>query len=250
MVDGLISVRKREEDAKDEAKMNRKKQMSCVSENLPLVNKNKEQNVPEVLPRHDVCLRQFQYSKALDCVMVNYVINKHPHVTVALMQELIRRQGLKRALSGRDSKSLVNIIKFLNKYIGNIHFGRVLVEVANNLLGRFIYMRLLSEKEVMYHTFSIDKIKSSSTDVYEDHLDELGEEPRKMFTIMAQKLQVEMQLMMSLAQLQGMIETILSAAELATSPTETASSNTVKNDQSMEPSDAAQTERDLVLSIT
>lgn len=86
--------------------------------------------------------------------------------------------------------------------------------------------------------------------MYEDHLDELGEEPRKMFTIMAQKLQEEIQIMMSLTQLQGAIEAILSAADLATSTVETASSGGMKNNQSMEPSDAAQTERDLVLSIT
>lgn len=161
MVDGLISVRKREEDAEDKTKMNRKKRISykCVSETLPLSSTVKQQNFQDVLARYDICLRRFEYSKALDCVMVSYVSNKNPHITVALMEELIQRQGLERALAGRDSKSLVNIIKFLNKYLGNIHFGQILIEVANILLGRSILYEIALRKNTqMCHVFLIDKI--------------------------------------------------------------------------------------------
>lgn len=139
MVDGLISVKRREEDAKDVVKPKRKVSYRHAGENLHVrsVDVVMQQEVKEIMSKHDACLRKFQYSKALDCVMMNYVVNKTPHVTVALTQELIRREGLRRALAGRDGKSLVNIIKFLNKYIGSIRFGRVLLHVANVLLGRF-----------------------------------------------------------------------------------------------------------------
>lgn len=40
--------------------------------------------------KHDAHLRKFEYSKALDSVMVSVIINRTPHVTVALFQELIR----------------------------------------------------------------------------------------------------------------------------------------------------------------
>jgi len=80
-------------------------------------------------------------------------------------------------------------------------------------------------------------------DVYEDHLDELSEESRKMFAVLAQKLQEEEQLIIALTQLQGSMQMILSSAE-------TIPLSTIKENQSMEPSNAAQTERDLVLSIT
>lgn len=139
MVDGLISVKRREEDAKDVVKPKRKVSYRHAGENLHVrsVDVVVQQEVKEIMSKHDACLRKFQYSKALDCVMMNYVVNKTPHVTVALTQELIRREGLRRALAGRDGKSLVNIIKFLTKYIGSIRFGRVLLHVANVLLGKF-----------------------------------------------------------------------------------------------------------------
>ncbi|XP_072746805.1 U3 small nucleolar RNA-associated protein 15 homolog [Anoplolepis gracilipes] len=216
MVDGLISVKRREEDTNDVVKPKRKVSYRHAGENLHVrsVDVVVQQEVKEIMSKHDTCLRKFQYSKALDCVMMNYVVNKTPHVTVALTQELIRREGLRRALAGRDGKSLVNIIKFLNKHIGSIRFGRVLLHVANVLL-----------------------------DVYEDHLDELSEEPRKMFTILAQKLQEEEQLIIALTQLQGSMQMILSSAETIPLPA-------IKENQNMEPSNAAQTERDLVLNIT
>lgn len=79
--------------------------------------------------------------------------------------------------------------------------------------------------------------------MYEDHLDELSEEPRKMLAILAQKLQEEEQLIIALTQLQGSMQMILSGAE-------TVPLRAIKENQSMEPSNAAQTERDLILSIT
>lgn len=63
-----------------------------------------------------------------------------------------------------------------------------------------------------------------------------------MFTILAQKLQEEDQLITALTQLQGSMQMILSSAETVSSPT-------VKDSQNLEPSNAAQTDRDLVLSI-
>jgi len=147
MVDGLISVRRREEDVKEVVKPKRKK-MSYrhAGEHLHMQNVDivVQQEMKETMSKHDACLRKFQYSKALDCVMMNYVVNKTPQVTVALTQELIRREGLERALAGRDSKSLINIIKFLNKHIGNIRFGRVLLHVANVLLGKFLFLYIFS----------------------------------------------------------------------------------------------------------
>ena len=39
----------------------------------------------------------------------------HPDVTVSVLQELIRRGGIKAALAGRDEKSLSGVIRFLQK---------------------------------------------------------------------------------------------------------------------------------------
>ena len=139
MVDGLISVRRREE-VKNEKPRRKKISYRRSGRNLhtPQVDVVVHEEMKEIMSRHDTCLRKFEYSKALDCVMTSYVVNKSPHVTVALMQELIRRQGLKQALSGRDGKSLVNILKILNRHVGSIRFGRVLLYVTNVLMGNVL----------------------------------------------------------------------------------------------------------------
>ncbi|XP_017877028.1 U3 small nucleolar RNA-associated protein 15 homolog [Ceratina calcarata] len=213
MVDGLISVKRREENVKNEKPQRKKVSYRHSGKNLhtPQVNIVVHREMKEIMSKHDTCLRKFEYSKALDCVMMNYVVNKTPHVTVALMQELIRRQGLKQALSARDGKSLVNIIKFLNRHIGSVQFGRVLLYVANVLM-----------------------------DIYEDHLDELAAEPRKMFSILASKLEEEENLILALSELQGKLHMILSAAE-------TVPPTPAKDALTFEPSTAAQ--KNLILSI-
>jgi U3 small nucleolar RNA-associated protein 15 len=92
MVDGLVSVSRREEETRP-TKQERKKvsyryapdgfQTTSVDLIIP-----EEKN--EVIAKHDTCLRKFQYSKAVDCVIMPYVTNKKPAVTVGVFQELIR----------------------------------------------------------------------------------------------------------------------------------------------------------------
>ncbi|KAF7385171.1 hypothetical protein HZH66_012257 [Vespula vulgaris] len=213
MVDGLISVQRKEEDIKDTKVKRKKMSYKNAGENtyVSSVDTVVQEEVKETMSKHDTWLRKFQYSKALDSVMLPYVINKTPHVTVALLQELNKRQGLRQALAGRDGKSLANIIKFLIRYIGNVRFGRVLLHVANVLM-----------------------------DVYEDNLDGLAAEPRNMFNLLANKLQEEEDLIVSLAQLQGTLQIILSGAEAQ-------HITTARDNQTLEPSSAAQ--KNLIFSI-
>ena len=138
MVDGLISIRRREDDTKDAKHKQKKASYKYAGETLHARSIDvliREEN-KQVMGKYDTCLRKFEYSKALDEVMRPYVMNKQPHVTVSLLQELTRRQGLKQALAGREGKSLVNILKFLIKHIGSIRFGRVILHVTNVLMGK------------------------------------------------------------------------------------------------------------------
>ena len=140
MVDGLISIRRREDDAKGDVTDKKKKvpyrhskrnhHALTIDAIVPAENK-------QLMGKYDTCLRKFQYSKALDCVMVSYVVNKMPNVTIALMQELIRRQGLRQALAGRDGKNLVNIIKFLTRHVEHVRYGPVAIYVIEVLTGKF-----------------------------------------------------------------------------------------------------------------
>lgn len=77
-------------------------------------------------------------------------------------------------------------------------------------------------------------------DVYEEHLDDLAAEPRKMFTMLASRLEEEENLILALSELQGKLHMILSAAE-------TVPPAPVKDNQALEPSSAAQ--KSLILSI-
>jgi len=92
MVDGLVSISWREEERRP-TKQERKKvsyryapdgfQATSVD---TLVSEEKM----ALISKHDVCLRKFQYSKAVDCVLMPYITNKKPAITVGVFQELIR----------------------------------------------------------------------------------------------------------------------------------------------------------------
>lgn len=92
MVDGLVSISRREEETRP-TKQERKKvsyryapdgfQATSVDLVVP-------EEKMEVMSKHDTCLRKFQYSKAVDCVIMPYVTNNKPAVTVGVFQELIR----------------------------------------------------------------------------------------------------------------------------------------------------------------
>lgn len=114
MVDGLVAVSRREDDAKlneDDKKKDVSYKFASFSHQTQVDTVVPELK-KELQAKHDNCLRKFQYSKALDCGLLPYVMNKTPEVTVGIMQELIRRKGLHRAFCGRDNKSILAILRF------------------------------------------------------------------------------------------------------------------------------------------
>lgn len=138
MVDGMISVRRKDTEVKQVKKQRKKVSYRYSASHIRALNVDVvvQEETKQVMAKQDIFLRRFQYSKALDSVLLQFVVNKTPHVTVALLQELTRRQGLKTALAGRDGKSLASILRFLIRHIGNIQFGRVLLHVTSVLMGK------------------------------------------------------------------------------------------------------------------
>jgi hypothetical protein len=51
------------------------------------------------------------------------------------MYPIYRRKGVQSALAGREESSLVNILTFISKYIGEFEFTPTLVDVTNIFLG-------------------------------------------------------------------------------------------------------------------
>lgn len=136
MVDGLISIQRMDEDSNTANAAKTPKRRKKITTNVSAIC------IDEVVPdyqrkteaKYDKFLRKYQYTDALDAVLLPYVVNKTPHVTVSVMQELIRRKGLVRALSGRTNTSLSAILRFITRYLSDHRFTRVLIDVTNTLL--------------------------------------------------------------------------------------------------------------------
>jgi len=87
--------------------------------------------------KHDVCLRRFQYSKALDCVMDVRVRTKAPAVVVGVLRELIRRDGLRTAVAGRGDEDLARVLTFILKNIGEQQYVHTLLDVLSIVLDLY-----------------------------------------------------------------------------------------------------------------
>lgn len=86
------------------------------------------------LREYDRYLKSFQYGNALDaCLRTN-----QPHVvTVSLIQELIHRDGLRQALSGRDDISLEPLAQFLVRNINNPRYTAILTDVTSVMIDMY-----------------------------------------------------------------------------------------------------------------
>merc|ERR1719228_1132330 len=89
--------------------------------------------------RHDMLLRKFEYSKALDQVLKPYVQRKKPEYTYSLLYELMRREGLKTALAGRDEKSLLLVMYCLDHGMTSA-VDRMFVDLSRKLDREVRYM--------------------------------------------------------------------------------------------------------------
>ena len=58
-----------------------------------------------------------------------------PSTTFALIQELIQRDGLQIALSGRDDVTLEPILSFLVRHVTDPRFGEMASDVAGVIIG-------------------------------------------------------------------------------------------------------------------
>ena len=70
--------------------------------------------------------------------MVTYIKQQVPPATTfALIQELVHRDGLRSALSGRDDVLLEPVLRLLLKHITDPRFGEMVCDVAGVVIGKF-----------------------------------------------------------------------------------------------------------------
>ncbi|KAG0623543.1 hypothetical protein M758_3G181700 [Ceratodon purpureus] len=101
------------------------------------------------LNAQDKFLRKFMYREALSAALAT----ADPTVVIAVMEELVARRGLVKAISNRDAPSLEPLLAFLCKYIVMPKQTRLLVPVAHLVLD--LYTESLGVSPTISHLISI-----------------------------------------------------------------------------------------------
>ncbi|ORY73051.1 WD40-repeat-containing domain protein, partial [Protomyces lactucae-debilis] len=84
------------------------------------------------LKAHDKALRRYAYSDALDMVLK---ADTDAMMTLSVLRELQKRGGLRQALQNRDEASLSPLIKYVTRYVADVRFCGVCVDVSMTLLA-------------------------------------------------------------------------------------------------------------------
>lgn len=182
LVDGLVSVSRREEKNEE----NPQKKISSFRYSSTSYPASVDNVISEIKlekeAKYDRHLRKFEYSKALDDVLLPYIANKFPEITVSVIQELIRRRAFDKALSGRGEKCLTQTLRFITRNITDYRFTKVLINAA--------------------HIF---------IDIYEDLLNTFPPEVGKLLIDLYKVLNQEIELSNDLAEIQGMMNMLLAS---------------------------------------
>ncbi|KAJ6223324.1 hypothetical protein RDWZM_001869 [Blomia tropicalis] len=168
-VDGILSVNKIRQSKGEKANITKEKNDSMSDEfifdSIPLEKDNSKWKKPDssntvivkpisqtrfTLEKHDDLLRKFKYSSALDRV-IRFHRDDKPELVVNLMQELIRRKGLKIALAGRLDGQLYRVIMFLCRNLSDPRFSRTLMDVGLALVE--IYCDQINRSSAMQSMF-------------------------------------------------------------------------------------------------
>ncbi|KZW04239.1 WD40 repeat-like protein [Exidia glandulosa HHB12029] len=86
------------------------------------------------LREYDRFLKKFKYSAALDAVLRKDV---EPTIAFSLMQELIHRDGLLSAISGRDDVLLEPLLHLLVRYVSDPRFFDIACEVTSMIIDTY-----------------------------------------------------------------------------------------------------------------
>ncbi|KAJ5069979.1 u3 small nucleolar RNA-associated protein [Anaeramoeba ignava] len=99
------------------------------------------------LSRFDRLLKKFKYGQALDAALET----KNKEIIISIIEDLVYREGLSRALSGRDDRSLEPILNFLIKNISTPVYSKILIHTTNTILD--LYSRVIGESPLVDDLF-------------------------------------------------------------------------------------------------
>ena len=144
--DGLINVRKLSAKSKLTNQQQPESKRSKTDWN-DFINKSRYEN--EIVIKRDFkkndtkqcakLLKEFRYTEVL-----NQAIKfRDLSVSMELIQELLRRDGLRVALAGKDENELRNVVDFLFKHMKKTKYTRILLEVSIVLVE--VYMPVINQ---------------------------------------------------------------------------------------------------------
>ncbi|KAJ3302630.1 snoRNA-binding rRNA-processing protein [Kappamyces sp. JEL0829] len=148
MTTGLFSIRKRVVKSSElveqqktlprrgtYAHFNRHSDVAPQNATLVLADRNKKLQV------YDKLLKSFRYADALDSVLSASI---QPALVHALLDELVHRDAIRIALSGRDETSLEPILSFIHRYITYPEYQAQLINVSNIILDLYSHVMIHS----------------------------------------------------------------------------------------------------------
>jgi len=139
----------------------------------------------DIETKYDHHLRSYNYTQALDVSLVGWKSTRQPEIIHSVLYELMRRDGLRRALAGRDEKSLTKVLTFVINFLLDIRFQQVLLHVADILVEMYL------------------------------NRPDNSENINKLFTKLEAKLERKLSYDQELTKLQGCIDMILDTADTA-----------------------------------
>jgi len=92
----------------------------------------------------DKMLKSFRYGDALDSVLSSTV---PPNTTFSLIRELMHRDGLHQALSGRDEVSLAPILRLISRHITDPRWFNIASDVLNCIIN--LYRAVLGKSQTI-----------------------------------------------------------------------------------------------------
>ncbi|KAA1081196.1 hypothetical protein PGT21_031097 [Puccinia graminis f. sp. tritici] len=92
----------------------------------------------------DKMLKAFRYGDALDSVLSSTV---PPNTTFSLIRELMHRDGLHQALSGRDEVSLAPILRLISRHITDPRWFNIASDVLNCIIN--LYRAVLGKSQTI-----------------------------------------------------------------------------------------------------
>ncbi|CAG9566041.1 unnamed protein product [Danaus chrysippus] len=160
MIDGVISIRKREQPAslfEEKRGLFKFAPDHIAAETVDeVVTKQKIEKGPDF----DKFLRKMEFSKALSAVLKTYVATKFPEKTIALMQEMLRRKVLHKAIRGIKESDVGALLKFFKKNLGETRFTRTIIDATNAFIDVFENeIKLFSEQNLLLYTSLLEEIK-------------------------------------------------------------------------------------------